>query len=666
LGKNDERRAPEGNPPKGEALPSQGADGKAMPDKAVSRSTGTRTVNAATGRAGDARPGSGPLLQRLRLWSGLVLFGYVTWHYINHSLGHLSLAAMEAMLDVQEVVLDNPVGLAILYGALAVHVGLALFKLASLRTFRRPPWEWVQIALGLAIPWFLVSHITFTRGAQSALGIEVDYGHELLLLWPAVWVQQGLLLLIVWVHACIGVHFWLRLRPWYPAAMPWLAGLAVAVPALAQTGWIAAARREYDRLQAAGDAAGGSAANAQDAAAMIQALGQLQNLLQDIALGAAAIVAAVIAVRMLMQRYKTRIRVTYGDGTTVNATAGTSLLDVSRMAGIPHMSVCGGRARCSTCRTLVTAGGENLTAPAEAERTLLNRLNADESIRLACQARLRGDVSIRPLIQPQAAASVPRRTDPLGWGVEREIAVLFLDIRGFSRISEKSLPYDIVFILNSLFGEVGGAVERNRGYIDKFMGDGMMALFGLESPPAEASREALRAAIAAQEATAKAMRMLTQHLHEPLRIGIGIHIGNVVVGRIGRTSDQTSPSRLTAIGDTVNIAARLESATKDLKSPIVVSARLLETAGLAINDAIGERHSLSVHNISEPVDAVAIREFSVLSAELGGTEPGSGGKTRARAALGNFRRSETAASVSVTDGKPAAEAGTTEKKTGSA
>lgn len=673
MGKKDERSAQLGNPPGDEVPPPQGDAGKAMPAKSDSRRASGNTVNAATGHASDGRPGNGPLLQRLRLWSGLVLLGYVTWHYINHSLGHISLSAMEAMLSVQAILLGNPVGLAVLYGALAVHVGLALVKLASLRTFRRPVWEWVQIALGLAIPWFLVSHITYTRGAESVLGVDVDYAHELALLWPAVWVQQGLLLLIVWVHGCIGVHFWLRLRPWYPAAMPWLAGLAVAIPALAQTGWIAAARREYDRLRIAAEALAGegsgntaAAASAQDAAAMIQALGQLENMLQDVALGAASLVAAVIAARMLMQRYRTRIRVTYGDGTTVNATAGTSLLDVSRMAGIPHMSVCGGRARCSTCRTLVTDGGQNLTAPTDAERTLLTRLNADESIRLACQARLRGDVSIRPLIQPQTAAAVPRRTDPLGWGVEREVAVLFLDIRGFSKISEKSLPYDIVFILNSLFGEVGSAIERNRGYIDKFMGDGMMALFGLESDPADSSRDALRAAIDAQDATARAMRMLTQHLNEPLRIGIGIHTGNVVVGRIGRTSDQTSPSRLTAIGDTVNIAARLESATKDLKAPVVVSARVLETAGLAITEAIGERHSLTVHNISEPVDAVAIRDFSALSALLGRTEPSSGSKSRARAALGNFRRAETAKPSSEAPAIGGGDAEALAKKTGGA
>ncbi len=145
------------------------------------------------------------------------------------------------------------------------------------------------------------------------------------------------------------------------------------------------------------------------------------------------------------------------------------------------MSVCGGRARCSTCRTLIVNGAENLSAQTEAEAHLLGKLNAGPDVRLACQARVRGDVAIRPLIQPQSSVNAPRSADPLGWGVEREIAVLFLDIRGFSRISEKSLPYDVVFILNSLFGEVGSGIEASNGYIDKFMGDGLMALFGLGS-----------------------------------------------------------------------------------------------------------------------------------------------------------------------------------------
>ncbi len=594
------------------------------------------------------KTGKGSRLQQLRLWSGLVLFGYVLFHYINHSLGHISLGAMEAMLEVQEEIIGNILGQTVLYGALVIHVGLALAKLVSIRTWRRPFWEWGQIALGLAIPWFLFSHLTYTRGAENLLGIEVDYAHELALLWPAVWLQQSALLLIVWVHACIGIHYWLRLQAWYPSRFALLAGFAVLIPTLGLTGWLVAARREYDKAQQiaaqAASAPSGTPVQAnegqQGAQVMLQTLGRLEDLTQWFAIGVAVAVLAVMIARWGFQRFRNKIKITYGDGTVAQCTPGHTLLEVSRAYGIAHMSVCGGRARCSTCRTLVVEGSENLTAPTDAETLLLNKLNADPGIRLACQARIKGDVSIRPLIQPKSFANAGRNADPLGWGVEREIAVLFLDIRGFSRISEKSLPYDIVFILNSLFAEVGGAVEMHNGYIDKFMGDGMMALFGLASTPVEASRDALRAAIAAQEATVNASRILTQHLSEPLRIGIGVHTGMVVVGRIGKTSDQVTPSRLTAIGDTVNVSARLESATKELKCGIVASVHSLEVAGIDDPAQFGARSKINVHNISEPVDVVAISETATLALRLGmskAEKPESTERKRNFAALaGNF------------------------------
>lgn len=584
--------------------------------------------------------GKGPLTQRLRLWSGLVLMAYVSWHYLNHALGHVSLAAMEAMLDWQEAVTGSFAGLAILYGALVIHIVLALAKLVNMRTWRRPAWEWTQIALGLAIPWFLFSHLTYTRGAETLAGVEMNYERELALLWPGAWIPQSALLLIVWIHGCIGIHYWLRLRPWYASRAPFLAALAVFVPALGLTGWIVAARRQYAEMVAA--AGGEHPGIDSETAGMLHMLGRVEDYGQNIAIAVAATVVAIMAARWFAMRYRAKVRVTYGDGTTVNSAPGRTILEVSRANGIPHMSVCGGRARCSTCRTLVVSGHENLTAPTEAEAHLLGKLSAGPDVRLACQARIRGDVSIRPLIQPQASVAAPRSADPLGWGVEREIAIMFLDIRGFSRISEKSLPYDVVFILNSLFGEVGGGIEAANGYIDKFMGDGLMALFGLNSTPQEASRDAIRAAIAAQRATQSASRMLTQHLNEPLRIGIGIHTGTVVVGRIGRTADQTAPSRLTAIGDTVNVAARLESATKELACGIVVSARTLELAGLELDPATGEHSTITVRNISQPVEVVAIRNIDALEEKTGlkdipkGSRQGRGGLLELAGGIATF------------------------------
>lgn len=561
--------------------------------------------------------GSGPLIQRIRLWSGLVLFTYVCSHYINHALGHISLEAMEAMLVWHSAVVSSVPGQIVLYSALLVHAALGFWKLASIRTWRLPLWEWAQVLFGVAIPWFLVSHILYTRGAET-LGVEVEYEGELLLLWPGAWISQSLLLLIVWVHACIGLHFWLRTKNSYPNWFAPLAGFAVLIPTLGLTGWIVAARRVYEALRA------GAQQSAEGLAAweerrginntLINALEPIDTWLKWGALALVGLFATIMLIRWAARRYRSNIKVRYRGGPTVSIAPGHTLLEVSRVNAIPHMSVCGGRARCSTCRTLVLTGEKNLSDPGDAELSLLAKFNAGPGVRLACQAVVNGDVEVRPLIPAQTAITVPRNTDPLGWGVEREVVIFFLDIRGFSRISENALPYDIVYILNSFFTEAGSVVEEESGYIDKFMGDGMMAVFGLQGSVKIAARRAIRAAIGVHEAAAKTSAELKQHLQEPLRIGVGIHAGQAVIGRIGKTSDQTSPSRLTAIGGTVNVAARLESATKELKAPIVISARLMQQAGIEIKNA---RHSsIEVHNITEPVDVVAITDLETLGEAL--------------------------------------------------
>ena len=572
--------------------------------------------------------GRGSLLQRLRLWSGLVLFAYVFVHYLNHALGNVSLAAMEAVLHWQEFVWGSPPGQLLLYGSLIVHVALGMFRLLRIRTWRRPFWEWAQIALGLAIPWLLISHVIYTRGAQVELGLDVSYVHELGLMWPDVWISQSALLLIVWVHAIVGIHFWLRIRNGYQRWFPVLVGVAVIWPTLALTGWISAARRLFDIVQLAPDSKF-SLNRANFNQFIIHALKGEEWEAKYTALTVIGIVVAIMALRWFLQRFARRVRVTYGDGTEVTVPPGQTLLEISRANGIPHMSVCGGRARCSTCRTLIVEGQENCGPVTDAEKLLLDKLNAGPDIRLACQCRVRGDMQVRPLIQPQSLTT-PRNVDPLGWGVEREVAILFLDIRGFSRISEKSLPYDVVFILNSIFDEIGAEIEAANGYIDKFMGDGLMAIFGLAEPPREAARNAMRAALAAVDSASGSSRILTHHLSEPIRIGVGIDTGTVVIGRIGRTSDQTEPSRLTAIGDTVNIAARLESVTKELRVPIVLSKHAIETAGIKLTGEIGVEANINVHNISEAVDVVAISDPEPLRKELGGETRRAERRTRRR------------------------------------
>jgi adenylate cyclase len=517
------------------------------------------------------------LATRLRLASGLVLMAYVTSHLVNHALGIHSLQAMERGLALFSAVWRSWPGSLLLYGALLTHVALVVHKLYRRRSLRMPSWEVLQIGLGLLIPFLLVAHVIGTRGLHQLEGVDDSYAFVLAVLWPDGAARQSLLLIIVWLHGCIGLHFWLRLKPWYRRAMPPLLALAVLLPTLALTGF-ANGGRELRAIAAANP--GWLEARAQADHWPDQATAAwVYEAERQVLIGFVALLFVTFAsrgVRALAERWRGRVRVRYPDGTVVALGPGTSLLEASRVAGIPHAAVCGGRGRCSTCRIRVTQGAEELPPPAAGEARVLARIGATPDIRLACQVRPTHDVAVVPLLPASAGpADSQLRINP-GQGVEREIAVLFADLRAFTRMAEGRLPYDVVFVLNQYFKAMGEAIERQGGRIDKFIGDGIMALYGLERGPEEACSQALSAAVAMSRALERLNRRLADDLREPLRIGIGLHVGPVILGHMGYGRAAT----LTAIGDTVNVASRLEALTKELEVELVVSSRLAEAAGV--------------------------------------------------------------------------------------
>jgi len=273
----------------------------------------------------------------------------------------------------------------------------------------------------------------------------------------------------------------------------------------------------------------------------------------------------------------------------VIAPGGFTILEASRLAGIPHASVCGGRGRCSTCRVRIVGGLEGLPPPREAERRVLARVGAAPDVRLACQTRPAGDVAVEPLLAPSVVPAEAFGTD-VRQGREQELAVLFADLRGFTRMAENKLPYDVVFFLNRYFEAVGTAITGAGGVTNQFTGDGVMALFGIESGPAAGSRQALVAARAMVERVNALSAELAGDLPTPLRIGIGIHAGPAVVGRMGWGES----FYLTAVGDTVHVAARLEQATKDYAAELVVSEDVARHATLDLSHF--PAHDLSVRN----------------------------------------------------------------------
>ena len=163
------------------------------------------------------------------------------------------------------------------------------------------------------------------------------------------------------------------------------------------------------------------------------------------------------------------------------------ILEASLRAGIPHTHICGGSARCSTCRVLVVEGLEFCSPRTSPEEELAKKLRLEPEIRLACQTQVAGGKVIlrRLAIDSEDLESfndeMAGKLISTPVGQEKKIAILFADIRGFSAFSESLLPYDVIYVLNRYFQKMGYAINRNGGMISNYMGDGFMALFGLEN-----------------------------------------------------------------------------------------------------------------------------------------------------------------------------------------
>ncbi len=247
----------------------------------------------------------------------------------------------------------------------------------------------------------------------------------------------------------------------------------------------------------------------------------------------------------------------------------TRILNASQMHNIPHIHVCGGNARCSTCRIMVMEGLENCLPRNEREIALAERLCFGTDIRLACQTGITGDVVVRRLVLDQEDIEVdeqPREGMVYGQvGDERKIAILFADIRNFTTFAETLLPYDVIHILNRYFHTMDHIIERNDGYVDNHMGDGIMALFGTENPH-RAALKAVKAGLEMLEAVNQLRPYIETLYTWDFQIGVGIHFGETIVGALGSIN-----KKYTAIGDAVNFAARIESANKDSGTHLLIS-----------------------------------------------------------------------------------------------
>ena len=593
-----------------------------------------------------------------RLTSGLILFFFALTHLLNHSLGLVSVDLMETVQQWRMVVTRHPIGTTILYGALVTHIFLALAKTATRHALRLPRWEMLQLILGITIPLLLIMHLADTRASEWLIDFDDRYRNTIPGYWPKnTWLPIALVIM-VWAHGCMGIHFWLRLRGWYRRTVNiWLVA-ALIVPTLAISGFVAAgqsiaAERTIKRLERRLNQSWQLPAPILDQARIIPAAFMVpitpaplhrkppSDLLHPVAqstsgwsykliteyanigrwmFAAFAILALCTpGLAYLYRRQGGRVSITYPIDRQINAIRGASLLEISRRSKIPHSSVCGGRGRCSTCRVRIEDGSDPQPLPNSIETKLLSRLKAPKDIRLACQLRPVGRLSVTPLVPGEEAMSQVGTISRAALGVERNVVVMFADLRGFTSFSEDKLPYDTVFFLNQYFARQQEAIYRHGGCVDKFMGDGIMVLFGAEdifypdksekdySDINSASKNALNALtdmIAALDAMNNDKRL---ELKEPLRLAIGIHAGPAVLGEMGVGQAR----RPTAIGDVVNAAARLEALAKEWNTPVAASTDVLREAGWGYEGF--DPVSVEVRGKQNTIDVVRLDDPAALS-----------------------------------------------------
>lgn len=249
----------------------------------------------------------------------------------------------------------------------------------------------------------------------------------------------------------------------------------------------------------------------------------------------------------------------------------STILAASLQAKIPHAHVCGGYARCTTCRVVVVEGLQNCLPRNIDEQKLADRLHFSPDIRLACQTQITGDVTVRRLVLDDKdillASQIRKGAVPGAVGQQQNVGLLFAGLRGFNGFTENNLAYDALHILNRYMYEMSQVVYSNGGDVIRIQSEGIIAVFATENH----QQTALRTVKAGLEML-KTMDQVSSYVHSihgtKLDINIGLHYGPAVIGMIGVDSKQG----YTAIGHAVNLVSSIGAANEQFGTKLLVSS----------------------------------------------------------------------------------------------
>ena len=540
----------------------------------------------------------------LRLASGLLLFGYIALHLLNHALGLVSLAVAESALAIAASFWHGGLGSVLLYGAFSVHLALAFDAIHARRTLRMAPADLVRVFLGLGIPTLLIGHAVGTRLAWQIYGESTAYSRVIGSLLAADGQGRQLALLVPgWLHGCIGVHYALVRRQLYHRLQPVLFAMALLLPVLSALGFLAMARE----MQTSAVLHALSAANT--ARLNEAALADVRKAVLAVYAGACVLVFVSRSGRSWRERRAgSTVRIQYPDR-LVEVPRGWTVLEASRGHHLPHVAVCGGRARCSTCRVRIVDGAASCPPPSDMETATLQRIHAAADVRLACQLRPTGDVALVPLLAPTSPAW---RTAAVTQAVDKELAIACIDWRNFQALSNSMLAQDEVFLSTRFRRAVHAATRRHMALACNATSDSVTLAFGISGELAQACRNALLAAWFVEQGLDALADLCVRQFGARPEFGISAHVGSVA---LSGPEDDGHAHQVIAAGPAIREMQRLRRVGAQQAANVVLSPELLRH----IDVDPTERASAGAHGPSGAAhpDAVELSSLRGIARQLG-------------------------------------------------
>jgi adenylate cyclase len=535
--------------------------------------------------------------------SGLILFAYIGAHMFNHALGLISLDVAEAGMAIGVEVWYSTTGTIVLYGAAATHFLLALWAVYERRTFWLPPAELIRIALGFTLPIVLIGHAVSTRIGWEMFGLSSDYTRVISHLWASnseIW-QLGVMA-PGWIHGCLGLHLAFNRRAWYRRMRYVLFAAALLLPVFSALGVIVMGRQV-----AANPKASASVAEYMGPANTAQRQ-SLSNWRDGILTAYFCIIGAAFGareIRNFLERRSQRLVSISFPGRTVRVPRDWTVLEASRSFHLPHASMCGGRARCSTCRVRITAGEENCPPAETDEQETLERIGAPPDVRLACQLRPQGDISVVPLVRTERAVY---RAPPAKLNAERDIVVMFCDFLNRGELARDHLPQDLLYVLTLYVEALNNAIRLARGTVSYIELDSVCALFGLDRSSDQAAQQALQAVAAIERVITDINNRLGRQWDCKMNVVVTVHLGTGAVGEIGASD----PPTVIALGEVVDAANELRKTAAAQGKQFAISEAVYAAAGLDFPPK--DRVTLQVPGLATPITASLSASGPVLPA----------------------------------------------------